>query len=192
MDHRGGLRSVLRQFNVTDIYSGEPKRIKSAMAEKCLAGQKWHWDGVDFEVLHPSGVRHWRGNNASCVLRVSNRGGRLLITGDIELAAEKWLTRHNPNQLQADVVTVPHHGSKSSSSNGFVNSVGSGVALVSAGYRNHYGFPKDEVMTRWQVSGASVLNSFDAGAVSIYFSKREGISTPESFRDTNKRYWMDE
>jgi len=190
MDHRGGFRSLYSAFGVTDVYSGEPNKIKVGTVHRCYAGQKWHWDGVDFEILHPSPESSWQGNSASCVLRVSNRSGVLLATGDIERAAELSLLRQTLGALRADVVTVPHHGSKSSSIRAFTEAVSASIAMVSAGYGNRYGFPKKEIVDRWQESGSAVYSSFESGALSIRFSQSTGISTPHSYRQQMKRYWM--
>ena len=113
----------------------------------CLAGQRWHWDGVDFEVLHPlpgaadaaPGLRAVRPNSLSCVLRiVSASGTAALLAGDIESAQEQALVdRAAP--LEAEVLLLPHHGSKTSSSAAFLAAVQPRTALVQAAYRSRFG-----------------------------------------------------
>ncbi len=190
MDHRGGYQSVLNHFNVLESYSGEPERIKHGSVGPCYAGQKWQWDGVRFEVLHPSQGATWKGNNASCVVKISNSSGQFLITGDIERAAERSLLKQDQAVLQAAVTTVPHHGSKSSSSEAFTHAVGANIALVSAGYGNRYGFPRQQVVSRWQATGSTIYNAFDTGAIAIQFSQASGISKPQLYRQVKRRYWM--
>lgn len=190
MDHRGGLASLLEAFPAAALSSGEPDRLKAGRAAPCRAGERWAWDGVWFEVLHPDSAVTWRGNDASCVLSVRSAGGAsLLLTGDIERAAEESLLRRQAGRLRADAVTVPHHGSGTSSSTPFVAATGAGYALVSAGYRNRYGFPRPEVEKRWREAGTRLLNTADSGAVMLQLAVDGGVRGPHSQRQWMRRYW---
>ncbi|MCW8908743.1 MAG: DNA internalization-related competence protein ComEC/Rec2 [Sedimenticola sp.] len=193
MDHRGGLDSVIDAFPDARLTSGEPDRLVAGRANRCQAGERWTWDGVMFEVLHPGREATWRGNNASCVLSVRSAGGAvLLLTGDIERAAEEALLRQGEGQLEADVVSVPHHGSGTSSGSRFVSATGAAYALVSAGYRNRYGFPRPEVVQRWQSAGARLINTADAGAVMLQLAADGSLRGPQSQRQRVRRYWRDQ
>jgi competence protein ComEC len=112
--------------------------------------------------------------------------GGLLITGDIERRGESAVVAQ-PASLAADVVVVPHHGSATSSSLPFVTAVGARFAIVSAGYANRWGFPRPEVRERWRQSGAAVVATGDAGAVSVELGPT-GI-TVSAERDGRHRYW---
>lgn len=190
MDHRGGLASLLEAYPEAPMMSGEPDRIAAGEAAPCSTGESWEWDGVHFEVLHPGRQADWHGNNASCVLSVrSAGGGHLLLTGDIERAAEEALLRQGADRLRANVVTVPHHGSATSSGERFVSAVGAEYALVSAGYRNRYGFPRPEVMARWQSAGTRLVNTARAGAIHLRLMADGSVRGPFLQRQVNARYW---
>ncbi|WP_260291685.1 DNA internalization-related competence protein ComEC/Rec2 [Sedimenticola hydrogenitrophicus] len=190
MDHRGGLATVLRELPSGTLLSGEPGRIPSGKPVRCAAGTHWTWDGVRFEILHPDGAAHWRGNDASCVLAVATAAGQLLLTGDIEAAAEERLIAHYGERLASAVVTVPHHGSAGSSGTQFIAATGVRYGLISAGYRNRYGFPKAVVRERWQGRAVTLLNTAEAGAISLRFTADGRIEGPFSYRKTHRRYWM--
>src|SRR5262245_26030582 len=107
MDHRGGVNAVRTAVPVL-------QEIGTGRGPACRAGEKWTWDGVDFEILHPAGG-NWSDNNGSCVLRVAAGTHAALLTGDIEREAEAELLETLPAMLRADVLLVPHHGSATSS-----------------------------------------------------------------------------
>ena len=138
---------------------------------RCEAGQHWEWDGVQFMVLHPR-TQDYPGpvdkapkpNALSCVLRISNGRNRVLLTGDIEQAQEAALLEQ-PDALRADVVLVPHHGSKTSSTGVFIDAVSPRWALVQSGYRNRYGHPAAPVVERYRARGIALLDSPHCGAM---------------------------
>ena len=152
----------------------------------CVAGEEWEWDGVRFSVLHPRADFGSRGNDSSCVLKVETGASALLVTGDIERRGESAALAQG-QELAADVVVVPHHGSATSSSPAFVSAVGARYAIVSAGHANRWGFPRPEVRERWQESGAVVVVTGDAGAVSVEL-RPEGVAVAAE-RDGRHRYW---
>lgn len=190
MDHRGGLAAVMRSFPSAELLSGEPERIPIGEPVRCAAGMQWVWDGVRFEILHPDDSLRWRGNNASCVLAVDTPAGRLLLTGDIEAEAEEFLVTNYAERLAATVVMVPHHGSTSSSGDRFIAATDPQYGLISTGYRNRYGFPKAAVLERWQGQNVSLLNTAEAGALSLRLKASGGIDGPFRYRETHRRYWM--
>ncbi len=102
------------------------------------------------------------GNDASLVLRVRYGRTAFLFPGDVEAAGEEAAVRRGG--LAADVVKVPHHGSRTSSSPGLVAAVRPRFAVVSVGATNRFGFPRPETLERWRVSGAEVLRT-DGGAI---------------------------
>jgi len=186
IDHVGGAASVVQALPVAALLSSlehghellsVPDRDgRLPPHRRCEAGQQWRWDGVLFEVLHPSSAdwAQWasgkRSDNAmSCVLRVSpsaaQDGGRsVLLTGDVEARGEASLVQAWGNGLASEVLMVPHHGSHTSSTPAFIEAVAPLVAVVQAGARNRYGHPHADVMTRYQAKGIAVVRSATCGA----------------------------
>jgi competence protein ComEC len=151
----------------------------------CMAGQRWAWDGVAFDVLHPAAEFPWRGNESSCVLKITTPHGSVLITGDAESRAERDLAgRHD---VAAEVVVVGHHGSATSSSLRFVTAVGASVALASAGHANRWGFPHPDVVRRWREAGAELWVTGASGAVRVSL-RGDGIAV-RGERAARRRYW---
>ncbi|MCP4129109.1 MAG: DNA internalization-related competence protein ComEC/Rec2 [Gammaproteobacteria bacterium] len=189
MDHQGGLSGLLDQVEIGSVLSGEPQRIE-VKAELCRAGQNWSWDGVRFRMLHPKQHEKWSGNNASCVLQMEVAGRLVLVPGDIHAEVERYLVAENSDLLKSDLVVIPHHGSKSSSSSGFTRAVSPSYAVVSTGYRNRYGFPNPDVLARWQGTGAEVLNTAELGAIEVSVGADGVITPPVSYRQHRQRYWQ--
>lgn len=198
-DHAGGIKSVLAshpdaQFVSSIETTNELQSIKPVT--RCEAGQKWQWDGVDFSVLHPNSNDYntvQKPNALSCVLRIStsNHGAvsSVLLTGDIERAQELRMLANAldaPQNLQSTVLLVPHHGSKTSSSEPFLDAVKPDLAIVQAGYRNRYKHPVPEVMSRYQERKIRVLDSPRCGAV--WWSSNEPKNV-RCHRAEYKRYW---
>jgi competence protein ComEC len=153
-----------------------------------MSGDAWVWDGVRFEILHPTAAFLPHGNESSCVLKVSTATQSLLLTGDIERRAEASLSAKR--ESRADVVVVPHHGSATSSSPDFVAAVKPELAVVSAGFANRWGFPRPEIRARWQAAGAKVVVTGEVGAVS--FRLGAGPIVVHAERARRKRYWRAE
>jgi competence protein ComEC len=153
---------------------------------RCLAGQAWEWDGVQFEMLHPARSARASDNDSSCVLRVHSSAGSVLLAGDVEAVAESEIV--DSGLPRTSVVAVPHHGSRTSSTAPFVAATRPELALVSAGYRNRWGLPRREVAERWRAAGARVLSTADSGAIEITFA---GAHPPlaREYRQTRRHYW---
>ncbi|MEO8464421.1 MAG: DNA internalization-related competence protein ComEC/Rec2 [Gammaproteobacteria bacterium] len=183
-DHAGGAAAVVAAFPSVAVLHG-PDVAKLA-GETCERGQSWQWDGVEFRMLHPTPNFAPRGNESSCVLKVTAAGGSLLITGDIERRGEAAVLEADPGAT--DVVVVPHHGSATSSSAALVAALRARHAVVSAGFANRWAFPRAEVTARWQRGGAAVAVTADAGAVSIDFT-RDGVAIGAE-REVRHHYWQ--
>lgn len=186
-DHVGGAHGLANSVKVKKLLSGEPIGLKGLEQEPCLAGDRWTWDGVTFEVLFPF-LPGGEGNNASCVMRISNGRDSLLLAGDIEARAEQKLVDHYGKSLRSTMVVAPHHGSNSSSSPGFVQMTRPAYVLFPAGYKNRWGFPAEAVIKRWQDAGSAPLDTGRAGAIISRFS-RDGLLEPTAYRESHRRYW---
>ncbi len=186
MDHRGGL-SGLQGFTVDEIQTSEPEVI-SPFATLCEKGQSWEWDGVLFEILHPNGVEVLR-NNRSCVLKVTTNTQSILLSGDITQSVEKKLLYQQAELLQSDILIVPHHGSRTSSSIDFIKAVSPDYAIYSAGQNNIYGLPKREVWENYANAGAKNLLTCQTGAIIFTLGRSDHLTPPTIWRDTAKRIW---
>jgi competence protein ComEC len=168
-DHTGGAAAVLAmQPQAALVSSIEDDHELQALrpASRCAGGQHWQWDGVDFEVLHPQAGDYAaaaRPNAMSCVLRVGNGRQSALLVGDIEQPQEARLLAAQA-VLRTDVLLVPHHGSKTSSSAAFLQAVQPRIAIVQAGYRNRFGHPAALVMERYRRHDVQVVQSPQCGA----------------------------
>ncbi len=187
IDHTGGARLLRARLAIGDVLEGEPVPRYPKPGEPCVAGRRWRWDGVDFEVLWPTAPGFWKGNDASCVIRVAAAGRVVLLTGDIEAAAERQLVHFFAARLRASVVIAPHHGSRSSSSQALVAATRPALVIFTAGYLNRWGFPKADRVARWRAAGARTLTVSDSGAIRILFGA--GPPRVECFRARQRRFW---
>ncbi|MDP3135407.1 MAG: DNA internalization-related competence protein ComEC/Rec2 [Burkholderiaceae bacterium] len=191
IDHAGGAAAVLKAQPhaklLASIEDAHPLQLLRP-AQRCAAGQRWRWDGIDFEILHPQESDYQdraKPNALSCVLRVASAGQTALLAGDIEKAQEARLAQIGA-AIAADVLLVPHHGSKTSSSADFLDAVRPGIGLVQAGYRNRFGHPAPAVLARYQERGIRVVDSPHCGAA-LWASVR-----PREIlchRSAHRRYW---
>ena len=213
-DHIGGADSVLAAFPEARRVGHGLARLaghETHPGAPCVAGMHWRWDGVDFRFLNPpeilpprppantmTAAAHQRKaarrrNNASCVLRIASPAGVALLTGDIEKAAEaRLLARHadSPgNELAADILLAPHHGSRTSSSEAFVQAVDPAVVVIPAGYRNRYHHPAPQVLARYRAHGARVWMTGLQGAVLLTPEPGGDSVAVSTWRQTQARYW---
>ena len=187
-DHIGGVNSLRREIEINELVSSVPEKFNWIKAKPCYSGTRWQWDGVDFEIMHPTKNTSYQGNNASCVLRISNAAGSILLSGDIEASAEKSLIKRQPRLLKSDILIVPHHGSKTSSTIPFLNAVSPEYALFPMGYRNRYGFPKEVVLKNYQLLNTEIFRSDRDGAISVKLTPGKALEF-QRFRDQSRRIW---
>ena len=192
-DHVGGARALLQGLPVGDLWSsledGHPLLALARETTRCMAGQAWQWDGVRFEVLQPPAAAYaarLKSNAMSCVLKVEGEGGSALLTGDIERDQEARLVAERSERLKSDVLVVPHHGSKTSSTARFLDAVQPRVAVFQAGYRNRFGHPAPPVLARYRERGIEIVASPSCGAW-LWQGEREGQGVCQ--RDVARRYW---
>lgn len=172
-DHVGGYDAIKARFVPLQTLAGVPAATRSSLP--CYQGQSWSWDGVAFEVLWPPKGGQYEKNNASCVLRVSSVNGSLLLTGDIEKEAERKLVMEQSKKLQSDILQVPHQGSKTSSTEAFLNAVDPDLALLSTGYLNRFNHPHDVVSERYMKREIPMFNTAYKGAITVLFAEQRGV-----------------
>jgi competence protein ComEC len=177
-DHVGGVPFLLRSFAMGEVWEGvAPRRDRGyrGLNEALMAagarrrtvtrGVTTLWDGVAVKVVWPKpfGPPPWTTrNDDSVVLDLGFGAIHFLLTGDIEEGAERRMA-----QSPAQILKVPHHGSKSSSSAGFIAAVAPRLAVVSAGYRNRFGHPHPAVLDRLRAAGVRLYRTDRDGAVTV-------------------------
>jgi competence protein ComEC len=205
-DHTGGGAAVLAMQPQADLWTSledeHPLHRLRSPWTRCQAGQSWVWDGVLFEMLHPfadgpkdsphagPGVAdrqrppRLKPNAVSCVLRISDQHASALLTGDIEAPQEAQMVQSGLSRV--DVLLVPHHGSKTSSSAPFLQALQPRLALVQAGYRNRFGHPAAPVLARYEDMNITVVDSAHCGAATWR------SQAPDQWlceRERARRYW---
>ncbi len=126
---------------------------------------------------------------ASCASRP--RAGTVLLTGDIEALSERELLARNPQALRAEVIVVPHHGSRTSSTRAFISAVSPQIAVIAAGYRNRFGHPRAEILARYAEVGAALPRTDLQGAIMLTLEPRAPIGAVGE-RQRRPRYWYDQ
>jgi len=190
LDHAGGAASLARAMPVARRVASGHALDALGPTERCMRGESWTWDGVAFDWLHPGPSTLSKDNDRSCVLRVRAGVHTVLLTGDVERLAEaELLDRADPGRV--DVVIVPHHGSRTSSTAALVAATRPRWALVPSGHRNRWGFPKPDVVQRWRDSGSDVLTGSATGAIEFELHPARPIPAPRLWRIERRRFWHD-
>ena len=197
-DHAGGAISLLENVPVgwlsSSLPDGHPavdfQRRLARPHMRCVAGQRWSWEGVRFEMLHPLLEAHHdialKPNARSCTVKITAGRHAILLAGDIEAAQEGELYMRSRAALAADVLLAPHHGSGTSSTQAFLNAVDPSLAIFQVGHRNRYRHPKAEVYQRYGQMGIARLRTDVAGAVMMAFGEALAV---EQYRRSRPRYW---
>ncbi|MGZ0782017.1 DNA internalization-related competence protein ComEC/Rec2 [Pseudomonas saponiphila] len=184
-DHAGGALAVWRGIDVARVRSGEPGALPAALqAQPCESGLGWQWNGVRFRLWQWSAATD--GNQASCVLQVEARGERLLLTGDIDVHAERALLA-SALAVHTHWLQAPHHGSRTSSSMALLQRLRPTAVLISRGRGNAFGHPHAEVLARYRRLGLAVHDSADQGALTL----RLGTFGPVQSLRAQRRFWRD-
>lgn len=186
-DHIGGAVPLMENIPVDTLLTSVPDdTLPDALP--CLAEQSWQWDQVNFTMLYPTKKDAGTKNDLSCVLKVSNTAGSILLTGDIEKQAEQQLVERYGSNLQSTILVAPHHGSKTSSSTRFIDAVKPGIVLFPVGYKNRYHFPAKVVTDRYKVRQISQYNTADHGAIQFKMGINS-MSAPLLYRQQEKSIW---
>lgn len=185
-DHAGGARAVAQGLPVKHVLGGEPAELPNEwQAAGCESGRRWTWDGVNFELWQWAHARE--SNPKSCVLQIEASGERMLLTGDIDMAAERALLE-SPLAIPTDWLQSPHHGSRSSSSMALLDRLRPKAVLISRGQGNSFGHPHPTVLARYQKYGMAIYDSADQGAIHLQLGRFEA---PRSMR-LERRFWRDQ
>lgn len=200
-DHSGGMAALVQHWagsqKRVEWFTSFPPQEAGAPelallpAGRCEAGQRWDWDGVAFEVLHPTAADYQRNpplpsNDLSCVLHITAANGlSALLTGDITVAMETRLALAQP-QLRTTFMMAPHHGSHSSSGPVWLNTLQPRQVVVQAGHRNRFGHPAPLVTDRYEARQIAWVQTPECGAASWHSLQPGGVGC---WRDSHRRYW---
>lgn len=191
-DHSGGFITFKSDYDRSRLISGTPDELQKRYnleppIRSCHGIAGWLWDGVEFEFLPlPKTSDMNDSNNRSCVLKIQGLHS-ILLAGDIESEREGWLVRSNPDRLKADLLVAPHHGSLTSSTPDFIGSVLPRAVVFTVGKYNRWGFPKPQVIDRYQAINSQIYRTDLHGAISVY-SDLEGFRV-ESLRERKPGLW---
>jgi competence protein ComEC len=200
-DHAGGLTQLVTGIGMRQLITNDNKLANSHQQSlPCYQGMSFHWQHLRISALWPlmpektinqsikknTGKMIKQGNDDSCVLLISDGKHKVLLTGDITKKVEQQLLLLYPT-LTADVLLVPHHGSKTSSSTAFIKQLSPDIALVSAGFLNRWNMPVTSVIERYRQQGIQLINSSEKGQVVLTFADEIKV---ESYRDDLRPFWF--
>ncbi|MBL4831028.1 MAG: DNA internalization-related competence protein ComEC/Rec2 [Aliivibrio sp.] len=167
-DHAGG-KEFIKQIM-------KPKWVKSSeyQAEMlpCIKGEKWQWQGLNFQVLWPPQRVTRAFNPHSCVIKVSDSFHSILLTGDITDVSELLMLNQHPN-LTADLLLVPHHGSRSSSTERLLQQLQAEVALVSVAKHNPWSLPSLKIKKRYQQNSIQWIETAKSGQITVQYENEK-------------------
>jgi competence protein ComEC len=195
-DHKGGVASVLALLPSRWLTLGPSLRDSLAAGprvdrvDRCRAGNAWDWDGVAFLWLHPGPRSHERDNDSSCVLLIRAGAHTVMIPGDIEAQAEREMV-DGGTVPRVDILVVPHHGSRTSSTPSLVAAVRPRWVIYAVGHRNRWNFPHPRVVERWDGVGAAGLRTSASGAITFELIPGRSLVAPVEWRLETRRPWRD-
>jgi competence protein ComEC len=198
VDHIGEAENIINKMNISKLIIGDfhdqselenqvldAAKRKNVKVVTVRAGDEWHVSGTTFKVLAP--FRYYENKNEGSIVLSTFIGGKSwLFTGDIENEGELDLVEKYP-ALKVDVLKVAHHGSNSSTTAKFLQSIHPEIALISAGKSNRYGHPTKEVLDRLQ--SVNILRTDENGAIRFTFAtSRTGTFQTKIPYDKVKKY----
>jgi len=184
-DHSAGLDTILASDAAPSIFVSENP---PAGGQACRAGESWRWDNVWFAFVHPAEGDQGSRNDRSCVLLIHYADTRFLLTGDIEHSAEQLLLARGFD-LPVTLMTAPHHGSATSSSTEFLNTVQPQHVVVPVGQRNRYGLPAATVLQRYAAMGSRLWLTSKQGAISFIVDRSGELEPVKSYWQGVDRLW---
>jgi len=201
-DHYGGAASVVRSrrpsWLLSPLRADDPLHEAVEQSIRCEAGFRWTWDGVVFTVLHPGreiygegpGRRTRKENDRGCVVHVATRGASALLAADVEARGEAEMLARGP-PLKSDVLVVPHHGSKTSSTPAFIDAIAPSAGILSVGYRNRFRHPHEAVVARYLERDVTLRRTDQEGALHVVLpAEFENAARIEAYA-RRQRYWSE-
>lgn len=188
-DHAGGLNSVIKAIAVDKYYVSTDAVGLVSSASPCDTRQKWQWDDVAFEFLNTPEQAYPNNNDNSCVLMIRAGNNTALIAGDIERTAESNLVQRFGDDLRANALIAPHHGSRTSSTPNFIAAARPQMVLFATGYKNRYRFPAQDVVNRYKNAGSTLWDTGRGGALTLKFDAVNAPIHANAYRAQSRYYW---
>ena len=203
LDHSGGTERLMDSLPIIKAVSGQATQLNQSLNTNsftpCLAGQTWQFDDLSLAVLAPVSDRAiWplpnNDNDHSCVIKASFptlKGEKsILMTGDLSQAYEKRLVAlyQKTDLLKSTLLVAGHHGSKTASSQAFLQAVAPQTVIFSSGYQNRFGFPNPQVIEQVEAQTSTWINTACASAISISAQKQSELKI-ESFRESSAKWY---
>ncbi len=181
-DHAGGVAHINAHWSPKNVFASQ----YGPNYRLCKQGQRWQWQQWQFDILWPPKIVRRAYNPHSCVVRATHQSGwRILLTGDMTATAE-YLLQRTATDLHSHIMSVPHHGSKTSSTAGFIEAVNPDWAIVTASPYRRWNLPAIEVQQRYQARGVGWLETAQLGQINWHYiagewswnAQRHRILTP--------------
>ena len=188
-DHLNGLIYIAHYFNVNNVWTNNESvntlgyaNFMEVIAHKNIhlpvfedMPRQYRIGGVELNLLYPPAnyiqlrnTQKWRNtNNNSLIVKASLKSISFLFPGDVMAEAEKELVHLEGNNLSSTVLIAPHHGSKTSSSQVFLNSVNPEVVIISSGRNSRFKFPHSVVLKRYENQGCMIWRTDISGAIRL-------------------------
>jgi len=186
-DHAGGEEGLLRKIQVSNTFAGQPTK---AQHQPChTLNSDWRaGNGMKWRVLNVVGVDQAESsdNDSSCIVQFDIAGRRILITGDAERKIEKLLIDQFGQQLRSDILLIGHHGSKTSSSEEFIQTVNPKIAILSSGFNNAFKHPHASVIERFRRMSIPLYNTATSGAIEVELAEKPTVI---EWRKRNPPIW---
>lgn len=189
-DHCNGLIEVIKNLNVKNIliskqayFSDEYKNIASIINSKKIKvifvkqGDNLRIDkNVNLKIFYPTGELEYDDlNNNSIVAKLIYNSFSILFTGDIEKSEKDLIDKYKNGELKSDILKIAHHGSKTSSSEEFLEAVEPKIALIGVGKNNTFGHPNNEVIKRLEEINCKIYRTDEMGEIQIMINKQGKI-----------------
>ncbi len=180
-DHTGGVERIVDTFSVKNLILPELSTFSEGMSAAqyainavtrskggvFTAVQGMNFNVGEFEVTVLAAYDDDEENNRSVFAMAELDGRKFLFTGDAETKVEKLLLKEKLN-IKCDVLKVGHHGSTTSSSNGFLDAAAPSYAAISVGADNSYGHPHKEIISAFKTRNVNVLRTDEKGSITFY------------------------
>jgi len=184
LDHAGGLDRLQTIYPQSEFMATLPDKRDGI--RQCRAPAAWSAGGMRFTILHPSAGLPYLGNDSSCVISVQNQGLSLLLSGDVSKQIEQRLV--NEGLGVHAILSVPHHGSSTSSSHRLIEAVDPELAVISAAANNRFDFPRADVVERYRQAHVRIANTADCGGIRV-MTDASGVFKVVSARASRKAIW---